>query len=528
MPRGKSDKVVFKPYDQSQAWLLPPSADELIPATHLVRLVNSTIEEMNLEPILEKYDKGGGASRFHPLMMFKVLVYGYVTRTYSSRMIAKAVRENVMFMWLAGNQKPDFRTINSFRGSRLKDIMEEVFMTTVKLLAAKGYVKLENYFVDGTKIESAANKYTFVWKRSIDTNERKLDEKLRAFLKEVDRASTEENEEYGERDLEEMGEQGGFTSDEVATIARVLNERIAALEANEVSRDSKKKLKACLKRVEKDLLPRKRKYESQRAILGNRNSYAKTDHDATFMRMKEDHMRNGQLKPGYNVQIGTENGFVLGYDIYPNPTDTRTLIPHLENMKRRMGRLPARVVADAGYGSNENYAYMEANSTEALVKYNTFHKEAARAWKKNPFKTENWPYDPQADRYTCPEGRHLLYTKATQTHTETGYVQGLKIYTCTTCDGCPQRQLCSSAKGNRTIQRNDEMLRLRRQAQTLLTSEEGKKLRKRRAVEVETVFGEIKSNHGFRRFMLRGTKKVSVEWGLLVIGYNIKRLRLQA
>jgi len=528
MPRGISDKVVFKPYDQSQPWLLPPSADELIPPTHLVRLLNTTIEEMNLEPILKKYDKGGGASRFHPLMMFKVLVYGYMTHTYSSRMLAKAIRENVMFMWLAGSQKPDFRTINAFRGSKLNNIMEEVFMTTVKLLAAKGYVKLENYFVDGTKIESAANKYTFVWKRAIDTNERKLDEKLRAFLKEVDKVSADENVEYGERDLEEMGEQGGFTADDVAMIARVLNERIAALETKDIDPDVKKKLNAGLKQTEKDFLPRKRRYESQRAILGARNSYAKTDHDATFMRMKEDHMLNGQLKPGYNVQIGTENGFVLGYDIYPNPTDTRTLIPHLDNMKRRLGRLPDRVIADAGYGSNENYAYLEENSIEALVKYNTFHKEATRAWKKNPFKTENWPYDVHADRYTCPEGRHLPYTKTTRARTETGYMQELKIYTCTSCDGCSQRPRCSSAQGSRTIQRNDEMLRLRRQAQELLTSEAGAKLRKRRAVEVETVFGEIKWNHGFRRFRLRGTKKVSVEWGLLAIGYNIQRLRLQA
>jgi len=233
MPRGKSDKVVFKPYDQNQQWLIPPSADELIPTNHLVRLVNSTIESMNLEPILKKYEKGGGASRFHPLMMFKLLVYGYMTRMYSSRMLAKATRENVMFMWLAGSQRPDFRTINAFRSSKLKNIMEEVFMTTVKLLAAKGYVKLENYFVDGTKIESAANKYTFVWKRAIDTNERKLDEKLKAFLKEVDHVTDDENNEYGDQDLEEMGEKTGFTADDVATIAKTLNERIVALESND-------------------------------------------------------------------------------------------------------------------------------------------------------------------------------------------------------------------------------------------------------------------------------------------------------
>lgn len=240
MPRGISDKVTFKPYEQHQDWLLPPGADELIPQNHLVRVVNATIDEMALEPILSKYTQGGGASRFHPLMMFKILVYGYMTRTYSSRMLAKALRENVMFMWLAGNQKPDFRTINAFRGSRLKGIMDEVFMTTVKLLAAKGLVKLENYFVDGTKIESASNKYTFVWKRGIATNERKLDEKLRAFVTEVDRVSASENKEYGDRDLEEMGERSTFTAADAVALAQTLNERIAALEVGDVDPNVKK------------------------------------------------------------------------------------------------------------------------------------------------------------------------------------------------------------------------------------------------------------------------------------------------
>lgn len=245
------------------------------------------------------------------------------------------------------------------------------------------------------------------------------------------------------------------------------------------------------------------------------------------MRMKEDHMLNGQLKPGYNVQIGTENGFVLGYDIFPNPTDTRTLKPHLENMERRMGSMPQRVIADAGYGSNENLAYLEGRNVEALVKYNTFHKEASRAWKKNPFRTENWPFDHETDRYTCPEGRHLKFAKLTHTTTEAGYLQTLRLYTCVSCTGCPRKQDCTSAKGDRSIQRNEEMLRLRSQARDRLTSESGKVLRKRRAVEVETVFGEIKGNQGFRRFHLRGKQKVAVEWGLLAIGYNIRRMRLQ-
>jgi transposase len=169
MSKGKSDKITYKPYDQGQAYLIPPSADELIPANHLVRLVSEVIDQMDIERLVRKYQIGGGASRYHPVMMTKLFVYGYMTKICPSRMLAKVARENMMFRWLSGNQWPDFRTLNDFRGKMLKEVMEEIFVTAVKMLKAKGSIKLENYFVDGTKIESAAGRYTFVWKKAVET-----------------------------------------------------------------------------------------------------------------------------------------------------------------------------------------------------------------------------------------------------------------------------------------------------------------------------------------------------------------------
>jgi hypothetical protein len=244
------------------------------------------------------------------------------------------------------------------------------------------------------------------------------------------------------------------------------------------------------------------------------------------MRMKEDHMRNGQLKPGYNVQIGTENGFVVGYDVYPNPTDTKTLKPHLSNMERRLGLLPRQIIADAGYGSQENYEFLEDKGIDAVIKYNTFHKEASRSWRENPYRSDNWPYDAEGDRYRCPQGRFLVLTSTSRRTTEAGYPQTVKTYTCTSCEGCTEKIKCTKAVGERSLQRNHALIRLKEKAHDRLLSADGKKLRKRRAVEVETVFGQVKGNHGFRRFRLRGMRKVSVEWGLLMIGYNIRRTRL--
>jgi transposase len=347
MSKGKSDKITYKPYDQNQMYLIPPSTDELIPQEHLVRLVNETIDEMGIERLLRRYQVGGGASRYHPVMMTKLFVYGYLTKVCSSRMLAKAVRENVMFMWLAGNQKPDFRTLNDFRGKILKEVMEEIFVTAVKMLTAKGYVKLENYFEDGTKIESASGRYTYVWKKSIERNNKNLDDKLRGYIRLAQKVWEDENDEYGDKDLEELGGKDGYTGADVKELAGILKERIQRI----ADEEDKKKLKTGLRTIEKNYLPRKKKYEKSIRICGKRNSYSKTDHEATFMRMKEDHMGNGQLKPAYNVQIGTENGFVTGYDIFQNPGDTKTLKPHLKRQKKRFGVNPKVVITDAGYGS---------------------------------------------------------------------------------------------------------------------------------------------------------------------------------
>jgi transposase len=520
MSKGKSDKIRYKPYEQHQAYLIPPSAEELIPQDHLVRLVNEVIDEMGIEHLMRKYQAGGGASRYHPVMMTKLLVYGYMTKVCSSRLLAKAARENVMFRWLSWNQEPDFRTLNAFRGKMLKGVMEEIFVTAVKMLKAKGYIKLENYFVDGTKIESASGKYTFVWKKAVEKNEKKLDDKLRSYIKMAERVWEDENHEYGNRDLEELGGKEKFTRADMKELVGILRERIERLEACE----DKKKLKKELKTIEKDYLPRKKKYEKAKRICGKRNSYSKTDPDATFMRMKEDHMRNGQLKPAYNVQIGTENGFVVGYDLFPNPTDTKTLKPHLRRQAKRLGVKPKVVIADAGYGSEENYAYLENRGTVAVVKYGMYRKERSREWKNDRFKTDNWEYNKKGKYYVCPNERRLILRETMKRKTGSGYPITIEKYESESCKYCRLKKQCTKAKGNRTIERNERLFRLKRKARRILEDERYVELRKQRSVEVETVFGQIKGNQGFRRFLLRGMAKASTEWGLLSLGYNLKQI----
>jgi len=520
MSKGKSDKITYKPYEQNQPYLIPPSVSDLIPENHLVRIVNEAIDEMRIQRLLEKGRLGGGASRYNPVMMTKLFVYGYMTKICSSRMLAKAARENVMFMWLSGNQKPDFRTLNDFRGKLLKGVMEEIFVTAVKMLHAKGYVKLENYFYDGTKIESASGRYTFVWKKAVEKNDKKLDEKLRSYIKLAERVWEDENNDYGDKDLEELGGKDGFTSADVKELAEILKQRLQTL----TDEEDKKKLKTGLKTIEKELLPRKKKYEKAKRICGKRNSYSKTDTDATFMRMKEDHMGNAQLKPAYNVQTGTENGFVTGYDIFPNPTDTKTLKPHLKEQKKRLGVKPKAVITDAGYGSEENYAYLENQKTTAVIKYNTYHKEKSQKWKDDISKSENWEYNKKEKCYICPNGRKLTLQRIKKEKTDAGFPITLHEYKCESCKYCRLKKQCTKGKGNRAVNRNERLLRLKQKARRILEDEKYAELRKQRSVEIETVFGQIKGNQGYRRFLLRGTEKVSAEWGLLVLGYNFKQL----
>jgi len=503
--------------------MLPIEIDTLIPNNHLVRVVNTTIERMNIEPLLKQY-KGGGTSSYHPKMLLKVLVYAYTQKVYSSRMIAKALRENIYFMWLSGNNNPDFRTINRFRSSVLKEVINNTFIAVVGLLMEGGYIRLENYFLDGTKIEANANRYSFVWRKTIQKNKAKLQIRAGELFQQIDEAQAREDAQYGDSDIDGLRQEGPI---DTAAIDAKVKELDAQLAATPVEKKARVRRLNRYSRTLKEYLSRLQKYEEQEKILNGRNSYSKTDKEATFMRMKEDHMRNGQLKPGYNVQIGTEDQFIVNYSIHQNRADTGCLIPNLNQVRANLGVRPTRVIADAGYGSEENYEYLAKEEITAYVKYNTFHQEHKRANKENPFRAENIPYDKGKDEYICPAGRHLRYIRDKKQTTDNGYQTIRKIYECESCEGCELKERCTKRAGNRQIEVSHRLNELKREAKERLQSEEGKALRSQRAIEVEPVFGRIKQNWSFRRFLLRGIAKVQTEWGLLSIAHNLAKLAMK-
>ena len=512
----------------------------MIPANHLVRVVNRAVERIDLEALLRKY-KGGGTSSYHPRMMLKVLVYAYTQRTYSSRQIAKGLRENVNFMWLSGGNRPDFRTINAFRGEKMKGVIEEVFTGVLELLVEEGYVKLENYFVDGSKVEANANRHKAVWAKSRAKYQQRLREKVKELLKEIDAVNEAENEEYGDNDLEEMGGGGEIDAEKLEKKITELNQRLK-------EQPEDKKLAKAVKVMEKDYLPREKRYEEQERKLAGRSSYSKTDEDATFFRMKEDRGAEKPLpKPAYNVQTGTEGQFVVGFSLHQRAGDTTCLIPHLEGVKANLSTivkrkpeilpqdngqprcLPGNISADAGYGSEENYVYFAENKLGNYVKYNTFHREQQKHRKpelirKAIFRSENLPYDAEKDEFICPADQRLTYRYTSHEKSENSYRIELRHYEASGCNTCPLKPECTRAKGNRHMRVSFRLRQFREQAKANLLSEQGKTLRILRNVEVETFFGQVKHNMRFRRFQLRGLEKVKTEWGLVCIAHNMRKL----
>ncbi len=522
MKTRKRAAPVFKLYVMNQIALMPPSYDEKIPSDHLVRVVNQAIEDLNVDALLKQY-AGGGTSSYHPKMMLKILIYGYCKKIYTSRKIAAAVRENIHFMWIAGENTPDHRTINEFRGKRMQPVIAEVFHAVVEYLVAGKYVKLENYFVDGTKIEADGNKHKVVWAKRKERYEKAVKEQVNELLKQIEAENEAEEAEYGERDLEEMsGRNEDVNGEQLKKKIAELNERLR----DKLQKREHTSTRQALKKLESNCQPRLEKYEEQTKVLAGRNSYSKTDPDATCMRMKEDRgAERPWAKPAYNVQVGTEGQFIVGYSVHNQSSDPICLIEHLDGLKQ----LPKKVVADAAYGSEENYDYLQKHELENYVKYPTFYQDTHRyrnpeIIRKHQFRSDHFEYDPESDQFICPAKKRLSYLYTSKYKTENGYESERRHYECSECLDCPLKAQCTKAKGNRRIQVSFRLIEFRKQARENLTSDLGKELRAKRSVEVETVFGHIKHNMSFRRFHLRGLKKVNTEWGLVSIAHNMRKL----
>ena len=509
-------KYHFRPYSPNQTVLFPERIDKDISPDDPVRLVSAVIDSLDISGIRKLY-KACGRSPYHPKMLLKVVLYAYMNNIYSCRKIESSLKRDVHFIWLAGYEQPDFVTVNRFR-NRVKDEINKVFTQLVLLLNAKGLVTLDVEYIDGTKIESKANKYTFVWRKTVERNRARLMEKIKALLSQVDDAIAQ--------DKAVTDEAVSFTPEVLTEICAELRDTLSK-EPAPTDKEGKASVRQRQKQVREleEMADKLSEYDGRLEKLDGRNSYSKTDPDATFMRMKEDAMNNGQTKPGYNLQIGTENQFITDFGLFPNPGDTLTMSSFLDSFSSRYSRVPGEVCADSGYGSEENYAFMEANGTEAYVKYNYFHKEQKRDFRNDIFRLENLFYNVEKDYFVCPMGQHMERVGTKHERTEGGYVSVSAVYRAQRCDGCPLRWGChKSRQGEREMTANHLLLEYRRKARERLTSEKGLEHRSKRPIEPEAVFGQIKYNMQYKRFRHFGKDKVTMDFAFFAMAFNLKKM----
>ena len=484
-------------------------------------MVSAVVERMNIEKIERSYSRDG-RNEYPPRILLKVLMYAYMRLIYSSREIERACRENICFMYLLeDNPAPDHNTIARFRSQHLLECEKELLEQFVAMLVEWGFVSLATVFIDGTKIEANANRYSFVWKKS---TEKKLT-KLRAQIG---------------KDLPGLVQSLGvkWHIPEVAQIHHLKKLRkklYARAEAEQLvwvagKGHHKKPLQKAIETVN-GWLEKWKKYTQDLHICGERNSYSKTDHDATFMHMKEDHMRNGQLKPGYNVNVASSEEFIIGNYISADRNDVHTLIPFTEYLKR-YSKIK-QICADSGYESEENYCYFEKLKDIALfVKPSNHEQRKTRKYRTDISRRENMAYDAETDTYTCANGKEITFDGIRKSKSQNGFEMETSVYSCKDCADCPMKEKCIRACGSKkplaerskVIYVSKRFARQRAEMEERINTAEGKLIRVNRSIQAEGVFAMTKEDMGFRRFLLRSAVKVEVEWTLLSLAYNVLKL----
>ena len=502
-------KVAFKRYSQNQQFLLPKNINDFVGSGHIARLISEIIDGMDIGFILETY-KGGGTSSYDPRMMLKTWILGFVNRVYSCRLVAKNLRENLAFIWISGNQTPDFHTLNNFR-LRLKDDIKKIFKQIVLYGIETGIIEGKDIFIDHTKTEANANKHKVVWRKQVERQLTRIDTELDELFKYIDKINEDEEKIFGNKDLPEQ-ERDVFNDEKVKEIIEKINDNVKKEKfTKEDGREQRKKVHRT-----KELLERKKSYKLKKENLKDRNSFSKTDPDAVAMMMKD----KATIRPAYNEGIAVENGLVLDYVISDNCGDCISFIPLMDGLIDNLGRVPENAHSDGAYGNEENMAYLETNNIKNFLKYNSYYKEKRRNWKEKN-RLEGLTYDKEKNEFACPSGIKLILAEKKIENTKTGYKREVSIYRTQNgdCDKCPFHK--SKAK---TLQLSWKHERLKKEAKSNLDSDKGVELRKRRGNEVESVFGDQKLNKLKRRYHLRGLPQVKIEAGLYYVAHNMRRI----
>ena len=528
-----------------------------------------------LKKVMEDLDFSGllancsdkGRTGYNPIMMYAVITYANMRGIRSIDRIVDLCERDIAFIWLTQGRKPKRDAFYDFKGKKLtSDILDDLNYQFMRRLKKEGFVTLKELFIDGTKIEANANRYTFVWRGSINYH-------LAGLLDSIDKLYSDYNSflqdnSFGEK--YELGNAQMFVIDGIDKVRDVIeknrkrkitkhkklsNNRIIEIDncspieilklqknlmviadgEGIVFVNGKGKRKPKLQQLYEELEhcgQRLMHYKECFEIMGkDRNSYSKTDLEATFMRMKEDHMLNGQLKPAYNVQIAVENYFIVHGYVSNDRTDYNTLIPVLEKHKKAFGEVLEEVTADSGYCSEKNLLYLKENQIDSYIKLQDHEKRKTRAYSKDIGKYYNMKTTVFEDEqvYICHDGRELRHIN-TEKKEQNGYTQTYEVYGCSDCSGCEHKSKClykynpdKDIDKNKVMKINEVWEELREKSHANIQSEKGILKRQIRSIQTEGHFGDIKENEDFRRFNYRTSDKVYKEFMLFAIGRNINK-----
>ena len=497
----------------------------MIPADDPVRLLSAFVEGMDLSELYATYDRIR-KNQATPRQLLKIVLYANMNGIRSSRAIERACRRDINFMYLLeGQPVPDNATIARFISIHVAACSKNLITSMVSFLKDAGEISGKTIFIDGTKIEANANRYTFVWKKAVTKNQAKLFAKIENFVAECE-----------ESFAVKVVHNGEITRHTLTRLKKELNALCNKENITFVSGKGQRKrpLQRSIETLD-GYTARLDDYKEKLKICGNRNSFSKTDHDATFMRMKEDYMKNGQLKPAYNLQHGVDAQYITWVDISPSPTDTKTLIPFLKDMEDHLPFKYKEIVADAGYESEETYVFLENNHQDAYIKPNNYEISRTRKYRADISRKENMYYDSKNDCYICRNGKTLNAKYSRGRRTATGYERITTVYECYDCSECPYKADC--IKGNhwktpeeqryKKIEISKQLEQLRAKDLERITSDYGTKLRMNRSIQAEGSFAVLKEDMGFRQYLYRNKDNVLAESVLAAMSYNINKLHFK-
>lgn len=486
--------------------------DTIIPKDSKVRLVCKIVEEMNLDSILSTYSVKGRKPAVDPIIFLKVLLFCYSEGIYSSRKIQDFCTYDTRAHYLLqGTKAPDHTTINRFRNlvaSSSTDLLKQF----IEMLIKEGHVDLKNLYIDGTKIEAVSNRYTFVWKKTVENYQKKLATQIAKALQLPENSSLEFIVESAKRQFKHT--------------------RNLCRDHHIVFVYGSGKRKQPLQReyeYYQHAVDTFDKYNTHLRIMGDRNSYSKTDYDATFMRMKEDHMMNGQLKPAYNIQLASSGGFIIGVMGSQKSNDMHTMKPFLEQLLPRYENYLKNIVADAGYESVENYSFLRESGLSAFIKPSNYEIGKRKKTKSDIGKRENMTYLKDEDVYVCKMGKRLNRLKDGRKIYPSGYQDTVRSYGYYECINCPLNKACTKSKRpegshSKIFKYSPDFEKYRSESYMNITTEEGINQRLNRSIQAEGMFSKLKDGLRYDRFRHKGMKKIVSDLTLMAIGINVNKL----